>query len=51
MAYLLVLFDGFNEGVLPGVFLLSRCRLSGLPVDLAIRLGPGLSAILSRFSV
>ena len=37
---------GFNEGVLPGVSLLSRWRLSGFPVDSAILLGPGLSAII-----
>lgn len=34
-----------REGVLPGVSLLSRRRLSGLPVDLAIGLGPGLIAM------
>jgi len=37
---------GFNEGVLPGVSLLSRCRLSGFPVESAILFGPGLSAII-----
>ena len=42
-------FDGFNEGVLPGVCLLSLCRLSGFPVESAILLGPGLSAIISKF--
>lgn len=47
--YLVLLFGGFNEGVLPGVFLLSRCRWSGLPVDVAILLGPGLSAIVLGF--
>ena len=31
--------------MLPGVSLLSRRRLSGLPVDLAIGFGPGLIAI------
>lgn len=31
-----------REGVFPGVFLLSRRRLSGLPVDFAIGFGPGL---------
>jgi hypothetical protein len=31
---------GFNDGVLPGVSLLSRCRLSGLPVDSTILFGP-----------
>lgn len=34
---------GLRAGVLPGVFLLSRRRWSGLPVDLAIGFGPGLS--------
>lgn len=34
-------FDGFNDVVLPGVFLLSCCRLSGFPVDVAILFGPG----------
>lgn len=38
-------FGGFNEGVFPGVSLLSRCRLSGLPVDFAMRFGPGFSVI------
>lgn len=37
---------GFKVGVFPGVFLLSRWRLSGLPVDSAILFGPGLSAII-----
>ena len=36
---------GFNPGVFPGVFLLSRLRLSGLPVESAIGFGPSLSAI------
>lgn len=38
---------GFNPGVFPGVFLLSRLRLSGLPVESAIGFGPSLRAILS----
>ena len=38
-------FDDFKDGVLPGVFLLSRCLLSGLPVDFAFLFGPGLSPI------
>lgn len=37
---------GFSSGVLPGVSLLSRRRLSGFPVDLAIALGPGLRAMI-----
>jgi hypothetical protein len=37
---------GFNPGVFPGVFLLSRLRLSGLPVESAIGFGPGLRAII-----
>jgi len=41
-----VLFEGFREGVLPGVLLLSLWRLSGLPVDLAILFGPGLSGMI-----
>ncbi|HLF51262.1 hypothetical protein [Flavobacterium sp.] len=41
---------GFNEGVLPGVSLLSRCRLSGFPVESAILFGPGLSAIILSFN-
>jgi hypothetical protein len=32
--------------VLPGVFLLSRLRWSGFPVDFAIGFGPGLRAIV-----
>jgi hypothetical protein len=35
-------FDGFNNGVLPGVFLLSRWRWSGFPVEVATLFGPGL---------
>ena len=35
------LLGGFKEGVFPGVSLLSLCLLSGLPVDFAIRFGPG----------
>jgi len=41
---------GFNEDVLPSVSLLSRCRLSGFPVESAILFGPGLSAIILRFN-
>jgi len=37
---------GFTPGVFPGVFLLSRRRWSGLPVDFAIGFGPGLRAII-----
>jgi len=37
---------GFNLSVFPGVFLLSRWRLSGSPVDSAIRFGPGLRLIV-----
>ena len=37
---------GFNDGVFPGVSLLSRRRLSGSPVDLAIGFGPGLRPII-----
>lgn len=36
---------GFSPGVFPGVFLLSRRRWSGFPVESAIGFGPGLSAI------
>ncbi len=36
---------GLRDGVLPGVVLLSRRRWSGFPVDFAIGLGPGLSAM------
>lgn len=42
---------GFNEGVLPGVSLLSCCLRSGLPVESAILFGPGLSAIISSFNL
>jgi hypothetical protein len=41
---------GFNDGVFPGVSLLSRARLSGFPVDLAILFGPGLSGIIFIFN-
>lgn len=37
-------FDGFNDGVLPGVFLLSRWLSSCFPVDIAVLFGPGLIA-------
>ncbi|MEM5445804.1 hypothetical protein, partial [Serratia marcescens] len=37
---------GFNLSVFPGVFLLSRWRWSGCPVDSAIRFGPGLRALM-----
>ena len=40
-----VLFEGFKEGVLPGVFLLSRCLLSGIPVESAVLFVPGLILI------
>lgn len=36
---------GFKLGVFPGVFLLSRRRRSGLPVDWAIGFGPGFKPI------
>lgn len=42
-------FGGFSEGVFPGVSLLSRCLLSGLPVVFAILLGPGFNAITVIF--
>jgi hypothetical protein len=42
---------GFNPGVFPGVFLLSRLRLSGLPVESAIGFGPGLRAIIVILSI
>jgi hypothetical protein len=38
--------NSFSTGVFFGVSLLSRRRLSGLPVDFAIGLGPGLIVIL-----
>ena len=44
-------FDGFNDGVFPGVLLLSRWRLSGLPVDLAVLLGPGFNPIVFIYSL
>jgi hypothetical protein len=44
--YFFFRFGGFKDGVFPGVSLLSLARLSGFPVDLAILLGPGLSAII-----
>jgi hypothetical protein len=47
--YLELLFGGFNEGVLPSVFLLSRWRWSGLPVDVAILFGPGFRGIVFCF--
>jgi hypothetical protein len=37
---------GLSEGVLPGVSLLSLCRLSGFPVESAILLGPGFNPFL-----
>jgi hypothetical protein len=37
---------GFKLEVFPGVVLLSRRRLSGFPVDLAVGFGPGLSAMI-----
>jgi len=45
----LVCLWGFNEGVFPGVSLLSRWRLSGSPVDSAIFFGPGLIGIVLLF--
>lgn len=39
--------DGFSDGVFPGVFLLSRWRWSGFPVEMAVRFGPGLIARIS----
>jgi hypothetical protein len=42
-------FDGFNDGVLPGVLLLSRWRWSGFPVEVAVLFGPGLSAMILLF--
>ena len=36
---------------MPGVVLLSRWRWSGLPVEVAILFGPGLSAIILFFNV
>uniref|UniRef100_UPI0039A703A3 hypothetical protein n=1 Tax=Ornithobacterium rhinotracheale TaxID=28251 RepID=UPI0039A703A3 len=47
--YFFVLLEGFNEGVLPGVLLLSLCLLSGLPVVLAILFGPGFNPIIIIF--
>ena len=35
------ILGGFNDGVLPGMPLLSLCLLSGFPVDSAILLGTG----------
>jgi hypothetical protein len=43
-------FGGFKDGVFPGVSLLSRARLSGFPVDLAILFGPGLSDMILVFN-
>ena len=37
-----------SDGVFPGVCLLSLCRLSGFPVESAILLGPGLSAMILK---
>lgn len=42
---------GLSVGVFPGVSLLSRRRLSGLPVDLAVGFGPGLMAIIALLAV
>ncbi len=42
---------GFNLSVFPGVFLLSRWRLSGSPVESAIRFGPGLRPIIVILSI
>ena len=37
-------FEGFYDGVLSGVPLLSRLQLSGFPVDIVVLFGPGLIA-------
>ncbi|EDM44520.1 hypothetical protein SCB49_13150 [unidentified eubacterium SCB49] len=50
LTYFFLRLGGFNDGVFPGVLLLSRARLSGFPVDLAILFGPGLSAITLVFN-
>lgn len=42
---------GLRVGVFPGVSLLSRRRLSGLPVDLAVGFGPGLIAMIALLVV
>jgi len=39
--YFFKLLEGFRLGVFPGVFLLSRCRRSGFPVESAILFGLG----------
>jgi hypothetical protein len=49
--FLLEDFDCFNDGVLPGVVLLSLWRWSVLPVEVAILFGPGFSAILLLFCI
>jgi len=46
---LLELLEGFNDGVFPGVLLLSRWRWSGFPVDVAILFGPVFSPIVFDF--
>lgn len=48
-SYFFVDLLGFNEGVLPGVSLLSRRRLSGSPVDLAMGFGPGFKLMMFSF--
>ena len=45
------LLGGFKDGVFPGVSLLSRWRLSGFPVDVAILFGPGFSGIMMIFKL
>lgn len=51
LIYFLGFFTGgFNEGVFPGISLLSRCLLSGSPVDLAIIFGPVLSPMVLIFN-
>jgi hypothetical protein len=47
--FFVVDFDGFNDGVLPGVLLLSCWRWSGFPVEVAVLFGPGFSAIILLF--
>ena len=41
--------DGFNDGALPGVPLLSSLRWSGFPVEVATLFGPGLIALMVIF--
>nr|WP_306804116.1 hypothetical protein [Providencia sp. PROV024] len=46
MSYLVEDLLGFRPGVFPGVFLLSRRRWSGLPVESAIGFGPGFKLMI-----